>query len=158
MRRVGILVFRVDRHRIAAGDGLEPRTVTTPFLLVRQTYQREANQGGTLTRVFQRVDIRRCGVILSGQHRGDFGEDTFPAAAGAGDFEKELPVVAVRQHHKQRGQNHVAFCRVATGRPVEPAPEVRRVGFQCFPFHWRGEIHVAQGAQPVRFAVRAEYT
>ena len=57
MRRVRVLVFRVDRHRIAAGDGLEPGTVPAPFLLVWQTNEREANQGGTLTGVFQRVDI-----------------------------------------------------------------------------------------------------
>lgn len=57
MRRVGILVFRVNGDRVVAGNGLESRTVTAPFLLVRQTNEREANQGGTLTRVFQRVNI-----------------------------------------------------------------------------------------------------
>lgn len=44
MGGVCIAVFRVDGDRIAAGDGLESCPVTAPFLLVRQTYQREANQ------------------------------------------------------------------------------------------------------------------
>jgi hypothetical protein len=57
MRRVRVLVFRVNGDRIAAGDGLKSGTVTAPFLLVRQTNEREANQGGALARVFQRVDI-----------------------------------------------------------------------------------------------------
>nr|ADR67015.1 hypothetical protein [Klebsiella pneumoniae subsp. pneumoniae] len=58
MRRVGILVFRVNGDRIAAGDGLESGTATAPFLLVWQTNERETNQGGALTGVFQRVDVR----------------------------------------------------------------------------------------------------
>ena len=38
----------------------------------------------------------------AGQHRRDMGEDAFPAAALPGYLEEQLPVVPVRQHHKER--------------------------------------------------------
>lgn len=48
MRRVRVLVFRVNGDRIATGNDLESGTVTAPFLLVWQTNEREACQGGAL--------------------------------------------------------------------------------------------------------------
>ena len=37
-----------------------------------------------------------------GKHRGYMGKDAFPAAALPGYLEEQLPVVPVRQHHKER--------------------------------------------------------
>ncbi|OOD54311.1 hypothetical protein BWP16_24535 [Salmonella enterica subsp. enterica serovar Worthington] len=50
MGGVRILVFRVDRYSITAGDGLESCPVTAPLFLLRQTNQREANQRGAFAR------------------------------------------------------------------------------------------------------------
>ncbi|ADD78088.1 Hypothetical Protein PANA_2921 [Pantoea ananatis LMG 20103] len=140
----------------AAGNRLDARAVAAPLLLVGQADERIADDRRPLARVFQRLDDGRHGVVRSRQHGGDFRHDALAAAAGAGDLQKQLPVVAVRQHHEQRGQNHVPFLCTATGGAVEPLPEVRRVALQRFAVHGVGVVHVAQRAQPVLTPVRAE--
>ena len=37
--RIGVAVFRVNRHSITAGDGFDLRVVPAPFIPVRQAYQ-----------------------------------------------------------------------------------------------------------------------
>lgn len=97
----------------------------------------------------QRLDGRRRGVVFPGEQGRNFSQNTFSAPAGSGHIKKELPVVAVRQYHKQRGEYYITLVSVAAGPTVEPAPEVWRVGFQRFALHRRGKVHVAQRTQPV---------
>ena len=156
VRGVGVAVLGVNGHRIAAGNRLDARAVAAPLLLVGQADERIADDRGALARRLQRLDGGRHGVVRSRQHGGNFRHDAFAAAAGAGDLQKQLPVVAVRQHHEQRGQNHVPFLCTAPGGAVEPLPEVRRVALQRFAGHGAGVVHVAHGAQPVLAPVRAE--
>lgn len=91
----------------------------------------------------------RRGVIFPSEQGRDFGENAFTAPARTGDFEKELLVVMVRQHHKQRGKYHVALWWIFAGGTVEPAAEIRSMGFQRFPLDRRCKIHIAERTQPV---------
>ena len=59
---------------------------------------------------------------------------TLPAAAaGAGHFEEQLPVVAVGQHHKECREDTRLFVVIAPGGPRQPLPEVRRMVGQILP-------------------------
>lgn len=72
-----------------------------------------------------------------------------PLPPGPVTSKKQLPVVPVRQHHKQRRQYAVCFSVIIRHRAAEPFPEVRRIGCQSLSFCWFAEWQFARNDKPV---------
>lgn len=76
--RVGVAVFRIDDDRIAAGDDLDTRLVTTPLFLVGQDNQRVTDDLGTFARRLQFVDSGGRVINGTGQPPGDSRHHAHP--------------------------------------------------------------------------------